>query len=168
MPQLDPTVFAPQLVWLAITFIALYVILSKFALPKIGGIIAERKSRIDDDLAQAAKLREDAEKALEAYEAALADARSKALAIAQQARDAANETIAAQEAELDAKLASHLAAAEKRLADTRDEALQQVQVAAVNITGDIVAAATGKEVSEKSVQDALHSVQAETDAALKG
>ncbi len=71
MPQLDPTVFAPQLVWLAITFIALYVILSKFALPKIGGIIAERKSRIDDLAQAAAKLRDDAEKALEAYEVRL-------------------------------------------------------------------------------------------------
>ena len=111
MPQLNPDFFAPQLVWLAITFIGLYVILSAFALPKLGGILAERRQRIEDDLAQAAQMRDEAEQALENYEAALAEARAKALAIAQEARQAANDAVAAQEMELETKLDAQLAEA---------------------------------------------------------
>ena len=53
MPQLDPASFAPQLVWLFISFVALYFLLGRFALPKIGGVIKARQDRLDDDLSQA-------------------------------------------------------------------------------------------------------------------
>lgn len=157
MPQLNPDFFAPQLVWLAITFIGLYVILSAFALPKLGGILADRKNRIEDDLAQAAQMRDEAEKALENYENALAEARTKAMAIAQEARQAANDAIAVQEAELQAKLDKQLAEAEKRLAASRDEALGSVKDAAAGLVGDIVKAATGTSVTKAAIDMAVAS-----------
>ena len=61
MPQLDPASFAPQLVWLAISFIILYVLLSIYALPKLGNILEARKNRIADDLEKAAHMRDEAE-----------------------------------------------------------------------------------------------------------
>lgn len=157
MPQLNPDFFAPQLVWLAITFIGLYVILSAFALPKLGGILADRKNRIEDDLAQAAQMRDEAEKALENYENALAEARTKAMAIAQEARQAANDAIAVQEAELQAKLDKQLAEAEKRLAASRNEALGSVKDAAAGLVGDIVKAATGTSVTKAAIDMAVAS-----------
>ncbi|MGC6471510.1 MAG: F0F1 ATP synthase subunit B' [Parvibaculales bacterium] len=165
MPQLNPDFFAPQLVWLAITFIGLYVILSAFALPKLGGILAERRQRIEDDLAQASQMRDEAEKALENYETALAEARAKALAIAQDARQAANDAIAAQEAELEAKLDKQLAEAEKRLAASRDEALGSVEDAATGLVGEIVKAATGATVTKAAVEKAVASSAPASDKA---
>ncbi|MGC6512788.1 MAG: F0F1 ATP synthase subunit B' [Parvibaculales bacterium] len=165
MPQLNPDFFAPQLVWLAITFIGLYVILSAFALPKLGGILAERRQRIEDDLAQAAQMRDEAEQALESYEAALAEARAKALAIAQEARQAANDAVAAQEMELETKLDAQLAEAEKRLAASRDQALGSVQDAAAGLVGDIVKAATGASVTKAAVEKALASGAGSVDKA---
>ena len=53
MPQLDISTWPPQLFWLAVTFIALYFVISRVAIPRTGGVIALRKSTIDGDLASA-------------------------------------------------------------------------------------------------------------------
>ena len=55
MPQLDvPRPFAPQLFWLAIWFVVLYVLMSKVGLPRIALAIEARRQRREDDLARAA------------------------------------------------------------------------------------------------------------------
>lgn len=155
MPQLDPTVFAPQLVWLAITFIALYIILATFALPKLGGILAERKARVEDDLAQAARMRDEAEQAIAQYEAALTQARAKAMSIAQEARDAAAEVLAGKEAELEERLNAQVEQAEKRINDSRNEAMGSIKDAAGSVVAEIVAAATGAKVTPANVKKAV-------------
>ena len=75
LPQLDAHTFAPQLFWLVLTFVALYFILSKVALPRIGEVLEERADRIARDLGAAQRLKDDTDKALADYEKALADAR---------------------------------------------------------------------------------------------
>jgi len=87
MPQLDFSTFAPQLVWLAITFAVLYFIIAKFALPRIGGTIEQRSDKIANDLDRAQSLKDDVDKAIASYEQALAEAKSKAHAIAQETRE---------------------------------------------------------------------------------
>ena len=82
MPQMEFADYAPQLIWLAITFITLYVLMSRVALPRIADVLEQRQLRVTNDLEQAAALRDEAAKALEAYEATMAEARSKAHAIA--------------------------------------------------------------------------------------
>jgi F-type H+-transporting ATPase subunit b len=155
MPQLDPTVFAPQLVWLAISFVALYVLLTSYALPKIGGVLASRKEQRANDLAQAEAFREQAEQAMANYETALAEARTRALAIAQQARDEAAADLARQEAELDARLAERSLEAEAKLAASRDQAVQSIREAAETIVGDIVMSTSGLKAPAKSVAEAV-------------
>lgn len=78
MPQLDPEFFGPQLVWLTITFVALYLVLSKLVLPRIGDVLEARQGRIADDLDEAERLRKDSETVLAEYEAALTEAREQA------------------------------------------------------------------------------------------
>ena len=53
MPQLDLATFPPQLIWLAITFVALYLVMAYAGLPRMGGIIEKRRARIADDLDKA-------------------------------------------------------------------------------------------------------------------
>src|SRR6266404_6577871 len=73
--------FASQLVWLAITFVALYLLISRVAVPRIGGIIEERGKRIEGDFAAAQRMKDESEAALAAYEKSLAEARNRAQAI---------------------------------------------------------------------------------------
>ena len=81
MPQLDTTTFVGQIFWLIVTFLALYWVMSKVALPRVGDVIANRATKIASDLDQAAKLKAQAEEVSAAYQKALADARAQATAL---------------------------------------------------------------------------------------
>lgn len=138
MPQLDFATFAPQLIWLAITFSVLYIIMSRVALPRIATVIEERRDRIADDLDTAAQLKRDTEDAITSYETALADARAKAHTIAQETRDRLSAETDSHRADLEGQLASRIADAEKRIAATKESALGNVREVAVDVADAIV------------------------------
>ena len=95
-PPFESSTFASQLVSLVIAFVALYVIVSRFALPRVESVIDARQNAIEGDLAAAQKLKDESDAALKAYETELASARSRAQAIGNETREKLN---AASEAE---------------------------------------------------------------------
>jgi len=155
MPQLDPSTFGSQLFWLAVSFVTLYVLLSVLVLPRIGATMAKRSEQLDGDLAEAEALRAKAEAALEAYEEALAQARTKALVVAQTMRAEVQAETVRQKAELDAKLAEEAAAADSRLAATREAALAGLRDAAKDIVGEVMLSIGVDQADDKSVEAAL-------------
>src|ERR1700752_3685804 len=114
-PPFDSSTFASQLVSLVIAFIALYIIVSRFALPKVGGTIEARQKAIEGDLAQAQKLKDESDAALRAYEADLAAARSRAQAIGNETREKLNAAAEAERKTLEEKLAGKLGDAQKQI-----------------------------------------------------
>lgn len=149
MPQLEIASFAPQIVWLFITFLAMYFLMAKVALPRIAQVLDERQTRIDDNLEKAAALKAEAEAAAAAYESSLAQARSKAQEEVKAVLDAANAEQAKRQEELSAKLNKELDAAEARIAQAKDKALANIK----EVAGD-VAKATVDKLSGVSVDDA--------------
>src|SRR3954451_20937000 len=160
-PPFDSSTFASQLVSLLIAFVALYIIVSRFALPKVGGVIEARQNAIEGDLAQAQKLKDESDAALKAYEGELASARSRAQAIGNETRDKANAQTEAERKTLEEQLAAKLAEAEKTIASTRTTAMSNVRGIAADAAGSIVQQLTGV------IPDAA-SVNAAVDASLKG
>ena len=156
MPQLNINDFAPQLIWLAISFVLLYLIMSRLALPRVGQILEERSSRIAGDLAAAAKLREDTEKAIADYEQALAEARARAQAIARQARDEMTRDIERQRAEVDEIITGRTADAEKRINTMKEAALAHVGEIATNTEEALIARLLGKTVPRSELQGAVN------------
>jgi F-type H+-transporting ATPase subunit b len=154
-PPLDPGTFAPQLVWLALTFGLLYLLLKRVALPRVSEVIEERAERIRRDLAQADKLKAETQAALAGYEAALGEARAKANGIAKVARDKLTAEVDKERAKVEAQIASKLTEAERRIADTKAKALANVGDIAGEVAGAIIARLIGKEVSKDEVQRAL-------------
>lgn len=154
-PPLDPTTAAPLLVWLAITFTALYVLMSRFAIPRIGEVIEERRNRIQRDLDAAERLKGEVDQALATYEKALADARASASGIARETRDKLASDVERERAAVEADNQAKLAAAEARIAGTKMKALSSVGDIAADIAGPIVKQLIGKDVSADDVKRAL-------------
>lgn len=154
-PPFQPETFASQLFWLAIAFVLLYVIMSKLAVPRIGGIIAARQGRIEDDLAQAERRRKEADAALAAYEQSLADARNRAQGVANETRDRLNAQAEKARHELEAKLNAKLADAEKTIAATRVAAMANVHGIAAEAAAAIVQRLSGIAPSGGAVESAV-------------
>ena len=156
LPQLDPSTYASQLFWLIITFIILYILCARIFLPKLGGIIEERRNRIADDLDQASEFKRQAEEAEEAYKKALADAKARAVQIAAETRAQIDAELAEQQAEMDAVLEKELSEAETRIARTTEAASAAVMQAAKDTTKALVAALTDEEPDDDLVDSALN------------
>lgn len=155
MPQLDIHAWPPQLFWLAVTFLALYIIISRVVIPRTGGVIAHRKSTIDGDLAAAQKLKTETAAAIQSYETALANARAKANAIAQDNRNRLAAEIDAERAKLDAALGAKIADAEKKIAASKNKALADVRGVAADIATSIVNELIGAKVTKTAAAEAV-------------
>jgi F-type H+-transporting ATPase subunit b len=158
-PPFDTATFASQLFWLAITFVTLYLLLRRVAIPRIGGILRGRAERIAGDLSEAQRAKEESEAAIAAYEKALASARANASAIAEGARNDAKAIAVAERKTTEAELAGKLAAAEARISDIKTRALADVGSIASEATTAIVKALIGSDVgkgdADAAVADAL-------------
>jgi F-type H+-transporting ATPase subunit b len=143
MPQLDYHTFVPQLVWLAITFVVLYVLMSRLGLPKVKAAIDGRRHHLDGDLGRAAALKEEAETALAAYQKTLADARAAAQDTLRQTGEKLAAEAAARQHQLAETLAEQIAAAEARIAAGKDQALADIRGIAAEVGSAVVAKLTG-------------------------
>ena len=154
-PPFDSQTFASQLVWLVITFVLLYALMAKVALPRVGGIIAERQKRIDDDLAQANAFKTNSDTALAAYEKALAEARARAQAIAGEMRDKQAAEAQAARKKLEAELSAKLAEAEEIIAASKQAAMTNVRSIAADAAKAIVERLIGTAPPDSAIAAAV-------------
>jgi F-type H+-transporting ATPase subunit b len=155
LPQLNVDDFSPQLFWLALTFAALYFIMKRIALPRVGEVIEERRDRIQRDLDSAENLKGKTEKALASYEKALADARSNASGIARETRDRLSAEVDKEKAKVDAQIAAKIADAETRINATKTKALASVNEIAVEAAGAVLNKLIGETVSADEIKKAM-------------
>ncbi|KUO57505.1 MAG: hypothetical protein APF80_16345 [Alphaproteobacteria bacterium BRH_c36] len=156
-PPFNSETFAPQLVWLALTFTILYVLMSRLLLPRIGEVIDERRERIQRDLDTAERLKSDTDKAIANYEKAFADARANAGSIARETREKLDAKVAERQAAADADNAANIAAAEKSIQQTRTKALASVDEIATDVAGAVVKQLIDADVSASDIRSALSS-----------
>jgi F-type H+-transporting ATPase subunit b len=159
-PPFNPDTFASQLFWLAIAFAALYVLLSRLALPRVAAIFSTRSGRVESDLKAAERLKGESEAAIAAYEKALADARAKAQAIASDTRAEFAKAADERKKKLEASLAAKLGEAERQIEATKKAAMTNVRGIAADTAGEIIKRLVGeapsKQAVDRAVDAALH------------
>ncbi len=154
-PPFDPSTFAPQLIWLTLTFGALYLLLSRLALPAIGSVLNERKDRIERDLAEAERMKAETDAALKSYESSLANARGRAQSLARETRDKLNADIEQNRQQADQQNAAKVADMEKRIAENKARALASVNDIAADTASAIVQKLLGRDVPLADIQKAV-------------
>jgi F-type H+-transporting ATPase subunit b len=147
MPQLNFHDFPPQLVWLLIVFGALYLVLSKVALPKVGEVLQMRADRIKGDLDRAAALKSETDTIIAAYEKALTDARNNAAAVGRGTAAAQANKTAERQGKVSADLTARIKSAEANIAAARSKAMTEVQSSAAEIAAEAVKRLGGLTIS---------------------
>jgi F-type H+-transporting ATPase subunit b len=155
LPQLNPADFAPQLAWLALTFVLLYFILSRVTLPRIGEVLEERRDRVQRDLDAAERFKADTDAALAAYEKALSDARQKASAMAKEVHDRLSADTEKERHRIESELTAKLTEAETRISATKTKALSSVDEIAAETASAVVGKLLGEDVSPAEVKKVM-------------
>lgn len=161
MPQLNPLDWAPQLIWLVITFGVLYLLMKWVALPKIGSVIEMRQGRIAGDLEAADKLRRETQEAIAAYEQALAEAKARAHGIAQEARNRLKDEVAAERTTLERDLSAKSEEAEAQIHQAKVSALKEVNAVASKTAAEIVRRLIGIAPTKPEVSAAVAAARKE-------
>ncbi len=144
MPQLCGEWFTNQMFWLVVALVAIFLILSKIALPRIAAVLSERQGTITNDLALAEELKAKAEAAEATYEQKLAEARAEAQKIVTQAKAEIQAELDGEIRKADERINAKLAESEARIAEIRDGALEAIGIVSKDAAGEIVGALGGK------------------------
>jgi F-type H+-transporting ATPase subunit b len=160
MPQLDVATFPSQLFWLAVTFIVLYILMSWVGLPRVTAAIEARRQRREDDLARAARLKTEAEAANAAFQRTMAEARAQAQAAIKETTDRLAAEAAERQRALAAALTQQIDEAERRIVETKQQALAEVRGIAADVGRAVVEKLTGSAPNQQQLMTAVDNVLA--------
>ena len=158
MPQLDPTWFASQLFWLAVTFVLLYAMLSRFVLPPLQDIVARRKQTAASDIEQAQSLKSQADYARQEYERTLAEAREHAQGFMSDAMQDHKAKAELEAKDMDKQIEKQLAEAMRKIAARKAELLDELTPTAAELTGMIVEKLTQRRPGADQVTRILNEI----------
>jgi F-type H+-transporting ATPase subunit b len=162
MPQFDFLSFPSQIFWLVVTFVALYFIISRFAIPRIGDVMEQRQKMIDDDLERATQLKADTDAAIQTYEKALAEARAKAHEVMKGAQDEMSRKAEERNRDVAEKLAQQIAEGETRIGKARDEALASIREVATDAAKAVADKVAGVGIADDKAEAAVAAALKET------
>jgi F-type H+-transporting ATPase subunit b len=151
MPQLNPEFWVSQIFWLILTFGILYVVLSKFILPKISANLEIRKSQILDNIEAAEKQREESELKIAEYEKIVEAGKNEAKNYFKQAREKLLKNISLKKDALDKELNIEIQKAESEIQELRDAAPEKIKKIAVETSADLLQQLIGTGVNSSSI-----------------
>lgn len=159
MPQLDISTFTSQLFWLCVSFFSMLFIMSKFIIPKIGDILAQRQRKIDDYLHKAHMTRQQAEESLNKYHQALADATRKADETLRKTQEELNSFITGKQNELRDELHRKIIEGEAEIAADKAEALVKVREMSAELAGDIIKKLDISVINAADIKNAIKKIE---------
>ena len=151
MPQLDPEFWVSQIFWLIITFGILYIVLSKFILPKISSNLELRKSQIQENIETAEKQREMSEVKLKEYDEIILKSKLDAKNIFKNAREKIIKDINLKKETLDKQIDEEISNAEEEIKTLKRDATDKINKIAIETSSDLLKKLIGTEINNSSI-----------------
>jgi F-type H+-transporting ATPase subunit b len=154
-PPFDTVNFTPMLIWLSVSFGLLYLLMSKIALPRVESILHARADKITKDIGEANAFRARSEEAAAALDKTIAEAKAKALALAQETHARLNAESEANRFALEAELNARMLASEAQILEMKAKAMGNVEAIAGETAAAIVQHITGKPADSTAIAGAI-------------
>ena len=155
MPQLDVSNFPSQIFWLVVTFVFLWWLMAKVALPKVGLVLEERQKKINDSLDMADDLRKEAGSELDAYDVAISTAHDEARKVINDANQEGTQASANQLAEMRISLTNQIAEVEAEIESVKEKALKDISQSAREVAISTLDNLVGIKVPAKTLNTAI-------------
>ena len=151
MPQLNPEFWLAQIFWLILIFSSLYLIIWKIFLPKITYSIENRKSKIVNDLDEAQKLKENAEKKLREYDEIIKKSKNEAKKIIEDSKKKLDRDIENKKQKFNIEIEEELKAVEKEIKDLKKSSLSNISNIAIQTSAEVIKQIIDTEVNKSNV-----------------
>ena len=151
MPQLNPEFWVSQIFWLILTFGSLFIILSKFILPKISYNLEMRKSQILENIETAEKQREESEKKVKEFEKIILESKIEAKNYFNEARQKILEDITIKKNSLDKDIDDEISAAEQEIKNLKTASSEKIKNIAIETSSELIKQLIGEEANNSSI-----------------
>ena len=151
MPQLNPEFWVSQIFWLIITFASLFLVLSKFILPKISKNIEFRKSQILENIETAEKQKEESENKIKEYKNLILKSKNEARNYFNEARKKILQDLDKKREKLESELNEEINSAEKEIIELKNNAPEKINKIAVETSSNLIRQLIGEEVNNSSI-----------------
>jgi len=168
MPQLNPEFWISQIVWLVITFGILFIVLSKFILPKISDNLETRKSQILENIENAEKQREESEKKLKEFDKIIVESKNKAKNLFNDARQKVLDDINKKKAALEKNIDNEVNAAEQEIDQLKKSSHEKITKIAIETSSDLVKKLIGEEVNNSSISAIVEDLSKKNKEKING
>ena len=162
MPQLNPEFWISQIVWLVITFGALYVILSKVILPKISNNLESRRSQILENIEIAEKQREESEEKLKEFDKIILNSKLEAKNLFNEARQKVLNEIDKKRSEMEKNLEEEISSAEKEIQSLNNNSTENIKKIATETSLSLIQQLIGEEINKESISSVVNGLTNKT------
>lgn len=164
LPQFNTSSYPGQIFWLMVTFIVVYVFLSKVALPQVSDVLENRQETVQGDLDRAAKLKAEADEVHEAYEKSLEKAHAEARETISAAQAEITDFLTKKNDDFAKKAKKRMDQAESRINNAKNEAMDEVTQASAEIAAEAAKKVAGLTIKTKEAQMTIQAITKEERA----
>tara|TARA_Y100000590_G_scaffold229837_1_gene259225 strand:- start:2065 stop:2655 length:591 start_codon:yes stop_codon:yes gene_type:complete len=161
MPQLNPEFWISQIFWLTLTFGTLYVLLTKFILPKISANLEIRKSQILENVEAAEKQRKESEQKIKNYEKIIQDSKIEAKNYFNQTREKIIKNINQKKNNLENELNEEIKKAENEIKELKNKSPEKINKIAIETSSDLIKQLINIQVNNSSISAIVNSLSKE-------
>ena len=151
MPQLNPEFWFSQIFWLTITFGILFLILSKFILPKIRNNLENRKSQIIENIEISDRQKKDSENKLQQYEKIILETKAKANNIFNSSKEKVKSDLDKKRLDFDEEISKNFENIEKEIVELKNSSFPKINSIAVETSTEIIKKLLGEDINKSNI-----------------